>query len=227
MWHQYFVQSNQYISSRHHYMVWSFIELCLFLYARLQTENIANVTFSALFNYMLWHIELQFCFNVLQINFECRYFASIFEGVMLFFIRPSSDLEYRKVKFSAHFSYLLWHIELKFCIWLCFNVLQIKFECRHFLKELYLFLYARLQTGRIIRPSSDGTYIILWYGDVRPSVRISVRPSVWVSVRPFSALFPYIFWDIWKQFSKFLFWFWHRTKTIPVYIPTYIVISFT
>ena len=26
---------------------------------------------------------------------------------------------------------MLWHIELKFCIWLCFTVLQIKFECRH------------------------------------------------------------------------------------------------
>ena len=27
---------------------------------------------------------------------------------------------------------MLWHIELKFCIWLCFNVLQIKFECLQF-----------------------------------------------------------------------------------------------
>ena len=27
---------------------------------------------------------------------------------------------------------MLWHIELKFCTWLCFNVLQIKFECHHF-----------------------------------------------------------------------------------------------
>ena len=31
---------------------------------------------------------------------------------------------------------MLWHIELKFCIWLCFTVLQIKFECRQFLCEL-------------------------------------------------------------------------------------------
>ena len=27
---------------------------------------------------------------------------------------------------------MLWHIELKFCIWLCSNVLQIKFKCRQF-----------------------------------------------------------------------------------------------
>ena len=42
--------------------------------------------FSTLFSYMLWHIELKFCtslcFNVLQIKFECRHFASIFKGVM-------------------------------------------------------------------------------------------------------------------------------------------------
>ena len=36
------------------------------------------------------------------------------------------------MQFSALFSYMLWHIELKFCIWLCFTVLQIKFECRQF-----------------------------------------------------------------------------------------------
>ena len=27
---------------------------------------------------------------------------------------------------------MLWHIELKICIWLCFTVLQIKFKCRQF-----------------------------------------------------------------------------------------------
>ena len=35
-------------------------------------------------------------------------------------------------QFSAFFSNMLWHIELKFCIWLCCTVLQIKFECRQF-----------------------------------------------------------------------------------------------
>ena len=33
------------------------------------------------------------------------------------------------MQFSAHFSYILWFIELKFCILLRFTVLQIKFEC--------------------------------------------------------------------------------------------------
>ena len=36
------------------------------------------------------------------------------------------------MQFSALFSYMLWHIEFKFCIWLWFNVPQSKFECRHF-----------------------------------------------------------------------------------------------
>ena len=36
------------------------------------------------------------------------------------------------MQFSALFSYMLWDIELKFCTWLCSNVLQIKFECLQF-----------------------------------------------------------------------------------------------
>ena len=73
------------------------------------------------------------------------------------FIRPSSDRSYYGMvmsvrvsvqlsarpsvrlsvlvsvrPFSTLFSYMLWHIELKICTWLCFNVLRIKFECRHF-----------------------------------------------------------------------------------------------
>ena len=34
--------------------------------------------------------------------------------------------------FPALFSYMLWHIELKFYIWICFTVLQVKFDCRQF-----------------------------------------------------------------------------------------------
>ena len=68
---------------------------------------------------------------------------------------------------------MLWHIELKFWIWLCFNVVQIKFECRHF-------------ASIFIRPSSDGTY----YGmvmSVSPSVRVSVCPTLRPSGSPFAS----------------------------------------
>ena len=46
--------------------------------------------------------------------------------------RPDLHQSVRQSQFSALFSFMLWHIELKFCIWLCFTVLQIKFECHHF-----------------------------------------------------------------------------------------------
>ena len=72
-----------------------------------------------------------------------------------FFIRPSSDGTYYGMAMSVRpglrrpsvrptlrpglrppvfrtFLIQVWHIELKFCIWLCFTVLQIKFECRQF-----------------------------------------------------------------------------------------------
>ena len=35
-------------------------------------------------------------------------------------------------QFSVLFSYVLWHIELKFCTWLCFTEIHIKVECRQF-----------------------------------------------------------------------------------------------
>ena len=99
------------------------------------------------------------------------------------------------MQFSALFSYMLWHIELQFCIWLCFTILQIKVECHQFasifvgvmpLLELRIleihsfphfslpFLNARLQTGRIM---------VWWCPSVRPGLRPSIRPSVRPSVR--------------------------------------------
>ena len=45
--------------------------------------------FSALFSYMLWHIDLKFCvslyFYVRKIKFACHQFPSLFAGVMLLF----------------------------------------------------------------------------------------------------------------------------------------------
>ena len=57
---------------------------------------------------------------------------------------PLLELRMLKIQFSAFFSYTLWHIELKFWIWLSFTVLQIKFECRQFLWELCPFLELRI-----------------------------------------------------------------------------------
>ena len=88
-------------------------ELCPFW-----TWNTGNTQFSALFSYMHWSIEMKFCIwlclTVLQIKFECCQFASIFVGVM-----PLLELRILEIQFSALFSYMLWHIELKIFTWLC------------------------------------------------------------------------------------------------------------
>ena len=64
------------------------------------------------------HITLFFCTtDQVWVSSICVYFR----------VMPLFELQ-----FSALFSYMLWHIELKFCIWLCFTVLQIKLECHHF-----------------------------------------------------------------------------------------------
>ena len=72
-------------------------------YASLWTKNKGNVQFSALFSYMLWHIELKFCiwlcFTVLQIKFECRQFALMFVGVT-----PLLELRILKIHSFLHFS---------------------------------------------------------------------------------------------------------------------------
>ena len=80
------------------------------------------------------------CFDLLSWNFAydfvLLYYRSRSSVVYLrqFFkeLCPFWNLEYYNMKFSALFSYTLWHIEVKFCIWFCFTVLQIKLKCRQF-----------------------------------------------------------------------------------------------
>ena len=80
------------------------------------------------------------CFDILSWNFAHDF-------VLLYYRSSSSvvnlrqflkelclfvNLEYRLCAVFRTFLLMLWHIELKFCIRLCFTVLQIKFECRQF-----------------------------------------------------------------------------------------------
>ena len=101
-------------------------------YAPFGTLNPGNTQFSALFSYMLWHIELKFCrclsytCTVLQIKFESPSFAVMFVGVM-----PHFELRILEINSFPHFSpaffgILIWN----FCIRLFFTVLKIKFECQ-------------------------------------------------------------------------------------------------
>ena len=97
------------------------------------------------------------------------------------------------MQFSALFSFMLErmlrHIEPRFCIWLCLmNIdrFRVSLHCVNFLKELCLFLYVRLKTGRIM---------VWWYLSGSPSVRLSV---FWVF------FFSYILWHIELKFSILL-----------------------
>ena len=49
-----------------------------------------------------------------------------------FCFAPFGTYNTRNTQFSALFFYMLWQIELKFCIWFFNNVLHIKCECRQF-----------------------------------------------------------------------------------------------
>ena len=149
--------------------------------------------FSALFSYMLWHIELKFCTwlcsNVLQIKFECRQFASSFVGVM-----PLLELILLEIHSFPHFSLTcLWHIELKFCTWLCSNVhvLQIKFECRQFassfvgvmpllelkLLEIHSFPHFSLTCCDILSWNCAYDFVLLYYRS--SSSVVNLRQFLW------------------------------------------------
>ena len=79
------------------------------------------------------------CFGILRWNFAhdflLMYFrSSLSVALCVNFWRSYASLwteNIGNVQFSALFSYMLWDIEMKFCIWLWFHVLQIKFKCRY------------------------------------------------------------------------------------------------
>ena len=80
------------------------------------------------------------CFDILSWNFAYDFVVLYFRSNscvvnlrrFLWEFCPFWNLKYWKYTVSALFSYMLWHMELKFCIWLCLTVIQIKFECRQF-----------------------------------------------------------------------------------------------
>ena len=111
-------------------------------YASWWTQNIGNVQFSALFSYMLWHMlwhnELKFCiwlcFTELQIKFKYHQFASIFCSSYA----PFGTWNTGNAQFCTLSLNILWHIVLKFCIWLLFNELQISLSVINFRRQFLL-----------------------------------------------------------------------------------------
>ena len=77
------------------------------------------------------------CFDILSWNFAydfvLRYYRSSLSVVNFCkSYAPFGTKNTENTQFFALFSYMLWYIELKFCIWLCLTTLQIKFDCRQF-----------------------------------------------------------------------------------------------
>ena len=83
------------------------------------------------------------CFDISSWNFAYDFVLLFYRSSLsvvnfcqfMWELCPFWNVEYWKYTVFRTFllhAYMLRHIELKFCIWLCFNVLQIKFECRLF-----------------------------------------------------------------------------------------------
>ena len=81
---------------------------------RVSRPSVRPSQFSALFSYMLWHIDLKFCvslyFYARKIKFECHQFPSPFAGVMLLF-----TLKILQICSFPHFSPT------------CFDILSLNF----------------------------------------------------------------------------------------------------
>ena len=101
---------------------------------------------------------------------------------------------------------MLWHIELKFCTWLCFNVLQSKFECCHFASIFEgVLLLCELGISLWDVELKFCTWLVLMYYRSSSSV-VTLQPSVSLSVHHFSELASNMHWQLSWNF-KFDFGF--------------------
>ena len=83
-------------------------------------------------------------------------------------------------QFSAFFSYMLWHIQLKFCTWFCYTVLQIKFQCCQFASifvGVMLLLELRILEIHSFPHFSLTCFDILSWNFAHDFVLLNYRPS--------------------------------------------------
>ena len=86
---------------------------------------------------------------------------------------------------------MLWHIELKFCEWLCFTILQIKFECRQFalmfvgvmplleLRMLKIHSFPQFSLSCFDILSSNFAYDFVWPHYRSSSSVVNLRQFLW------------------------------------------------
>ena len=129
------------------------------------------------------------------------------------------------MQFSALFSYMLWHIELKFCIWLCFTVLQIKFESRQFalmsvgvmsllelrILKIHSFPHFPLSCFDILSSNFAYDFVSPYY---RSSLSVvNLRQFLW-------ELCPFWNWEYWKYtvFQIFSYMLWYIELTFYIWL---------
>ena len=114
-------------------------------------------------------------------------------------VRPSVRPSIRPSQFSALFSYMLWDIELKFCISLYYDARKSKFECHQFpsifdgVMPLFNFKLLQICSFPHFSPSCFDIlswnfaydFVLLYY---RTSSSVANFPSIFVGVMPFLEL---------------------------------------
>ena len=151
------------------------------------------------------------CFDILSWNFAydflLLYYRSSSSVVnvrqFLWELCPSWNLEYWKYTVFCTFSYMLWNtcIELKFCICLCFIVLQIKFQCRQFasifvgviphlelsILEIHSFPHFSLTCFYILSWNFSYDFVLLYY---RSSLNVvSLCPSIFCTFLLYTCIY--------------------------------------
>ena len=113
------------------------LEYCQFASIRVGFMPLLELRILKIHSFL--HFSLT-CFDILSWNFAYDFVSLYYRSSssvvnlhqFLWELCPFWNWKWWNIQFSALFSYMLWHIELKFCIWLCFTVLHIKFKCRQF-----------------------------------------------------------------------------------------------
>ena len=134
------------------------------------------------------------------------------------------------MQFSALFSYMLWHIEFKFCIWLCFNVPQSKFECRHFalifvgvmplcelrVLEIHSFPLFSLTCFHILSWNFAYDFVLLYYRS--SSSVVNLRQFLW-ELCPFWNL-EYLKYTVFRTFLLHPLTYWAESLHITLFFCT-------
>ena len=114
---------------------------------------------------------------------------------MVMSVRPSGSPSVRPSQFSALFSYMLWDIELKFCLSLYYDARKSKFECHQFpsifdgVMPLFNFKLLQICSFPHFSPSCFDIsslnlaydFVLLYY---RTSLSVRRFPSIFVGVMP-------------------------------------------